>query len=137
MVVAFGFLSDLADEEVGAKAATQDLFENESSFEVIPQLLELHGFGVPTKVAENRHTWNWRPFAETSVWTSLGDCPSSDQRWQLTFGGGFSRGRSDSPSSNCPWVKERHLQSFASQVCGAQPDVTALSATSSVLQRSL
>ena len=57
-MVAFGFLSDSADEGAGAKAVTWDLFESESSFNVIPQFSELHGFGtVPTKVVESGWTW--------------------------------------------------------------------------------
>ena len=49
-----GFLRSLVDDEVGAKAATWDWFESESSIEVMPQMSDLHGFGmVPTKVVEN------------------------------------------------------------------------------------
>ena len=48
------FLRSLADGEVGAKAVTWDLFESESSIKAMPQVSELHGFGmVPTKVVEN------------------------------------------------------------------------------------
>ena len=42
-MVAFWFPSNSADEEAGAKAVTWDLFDSESSFNVIPQLSELHG----------------------------------------------------------------------------------------------
>ena len=102
-MVTFRLLSNLADEEVGAKTATWDLCNGKSSFKVIPQLLELHGFGVvSTKVIKNGHMFEWRSFAEILVWMSSSD--GQQKMRQLTFGGSCSRGRSDVPLSNRPWV---------------------------------
>ena len=86
------------------------------------------GFGVvPTKVVEKRCAWNWSSFAETSVWMTVSECGSSDQRRWLTFGGSCSRGRSDSPSSKLPCVAiftlsvwQLHHRKFL-VVMGAQP----------------